>query len=81
MLKDHEASDRFVEGEMQTLNLLQKQKEVQCLPCNYEDKDVQANVWAIYDAHAEQETNAEVRMSPGPGAPACPLVSVSIFHL
>eukprot|EP00873_Tetraselmis_striata_P018619 jgi/Tetstr1/438883/TSEL_027391.t2 len=79
VLKDHEASDRFVEGEMQTLNLLQKQKEVQCLPCNYEDKDVQANVWAIYDAHAEQETNAEDQddVAAGPGMTSNQLAAMS----
>lgn len=60
ILKDHETSDRYIEGEMQTLNLMQKQKEVQCDPLVVQAKDTQANVWSIYDAFAEDELAGEV---------------------
>jgi len=67
-LKDHESSDRFVESEMQTLNLMQKQKEVQSTPLACHTRETQANHWAIHDALQELEDGSEDQDDVAPTA-------------
>jgi hypothetical protein len=66
LVKEHERSDRFATGETQTLNLMQKQKEVQCDPMPTQSKESQANEWSIYDTYAASEQTGEVRLIAPP---------------
>ncbi|KAL0034596.1 hypothetical protein WJX79_009843 [Trebouxia sp. C0005] len=71
LLSQREGSDRFVDAEAQTVEHLQKAKEVQCTKSSATSTEVQAFTWDINDSMYSDELTGEAAdpLAPVPKAP------------